>query len=295
MMKKMRKTFILLVMVISSLIIIRLNCNKIYAAEKEYVYDDADLLDEEEENTLNAKCKEASDECEIDISIATTDNANGKTSQKYAEDFILEKNIGYEYDDRFDKSAVLFLVDLDNNETYIATTGMGILCVEDSDIENILDNIYEYIKSDYYKAFDTFVNSTVRVINGNIKDYASEYRDEWETYDGSYEDFQNEYVNKKEPLFHKLRNPLISFVIAVVIGLIAVAVMALNNRAKMTASGDTYMNRNEIKFHINSDRYINTTTTKIKINNDSNGGGGHGGSSHSGSGGHSFGGGGRSL
>ena len=85
MMKKMRKTFILLVMVISSLIIIRLNCNKIYAAEKEYVYDDADLLDEEEENTLNAKCKEASDECEIDISIATTDNANGKTSQKYAE------------------------------------------------------------------------------------------------------------------------------------------------------------------------------------------------------------------
>ncbi|MDY2608554.1 MAG: TPM domain-containing protein, partial [Lachnospiraceae bacterium] len=107
------------------------------STEKIYVDDAAELIPDGEEVKLVEKCKKLSDKCKVDIGIATTNNAGGLSSKQYAQESVLNNNLGYEDDDRFDKSAVLFLVDLDNKETYIVTEGLGILLIEDDDIENI--------------------------------------------------------------------------------------------------------------------------------------------------------------
>ena len=99
------------------------------STEKIYVDDAAELIPDGEEVKLVEKCKKLSDKCKVDIGIATTTNAKGLSSKQYAQESVLNNNLGYEDDDRFDKSAVLFLVDLDNKETYIVTEGLGILLI----------------------------------------------------------------------------------------------------------------------------------------------------------------------
>lgn len=268
--------------------------------EKIYVYDEADLLSEQDEEELNKKCKQASEECEIDVVVVTTDDVKGKSTRRFAEDFIVQKNIGYEDDDRVEKSAVLFLIDLDNGETYIVTTGMGILCIEDEDIETILDQIYLYIRTDYYLACSAFVDKTVDIVDDNMQGYVGEYKDKWVEWSGDYNEFEKKYVEDHENTeIRRLKDPVNCLIISVIIGIVSVSVMALNNRAKMTVNGATYMDRNEMKVNVHDDRYIRTTTTKTRINNSSSGSGHkssshHGGSHHSSSG-RSFGGGGRRL
>lgn len=269
---------------------------------KKYVDDAAELISDSEEAKLVEKCKELSDECKVDIGIATTTDARGLSSKQYAQESVLNNNLGYEDDDRFDKSAVLFLVDLDNRETYIVTEGLGILLIEDNDIENILDDVYVYIDSDlsrtdFYTVCNVFLNSVSQTMIDNYNDYGYDYIDAWEKFDGTYAEFDKKYVNVEHGPFYILRNPIPCLMIALIVAGVAVAFMSYSNKAKMTVTGNTYMNKNEFKMHICSDRYINTTTTKVKRSSDSSSGGGgsHGGSHSSGSGGHSFGGGGRSL
>ncbi len=272
------------------------------STEKKYVDDAAELIPDGEEAQLVEKCKELSDECKVDIGIATTTDARGLSSKQYAQESVLNNNLGYEDDDRFDKSAVLFLVDLDNRETYIVTEGLGILLIEDNDIENILDDVYVYIDSDlsltdFYTVCNVFLNSVSQTMIDNYNDYGYDYIDAWEKFDGTYAEFDKKYVNVEHGPFYILRNPIPCLMIALIVAGVAVAFMSYSNKAKMTVTGNTYMNKNEFKMHICSDRYINTTTTKVKRSSDSSSGGGgsHGGSHSSGSGGHSFGGGGRSL
>lgn len=267
--------------------------------EKTYVFDDADLMSEQDEEELNNKCRQASEECEIDIAVVTTKDAKGKSSQRYAEDFIIQEKIGYENDNRVDKSAVLFLIDLDNSETYIVTTGMGILCIEDDDIEKILDQVYLYIRTDYYLACAAFVDKTVDVIDENMQEYAGDYKEDWEEWSGDYKDFEKKYVDEHDDTeVRRLKDPKNCLIISIIIGAVSVSVMALYNRSKMTVNGATYMDRNEMKVNVHTDRYIRTTTTKTRINSNSSGGrngSSHRGGSHHSRGGHSFGGGGRRL
>lgn len=273
------------------------------STEKIYVDDAAELIPDGEEVKLVEKCKKLSDTCKVDIGIATTTDAKGLSSKQYAQESVLNNNLGYEDDDRFDKSAVLFLVDLDNRETYIVTEGLGILLIEDDDIENILDDVYAYIDSDleltdFYTVCDVFLDSVSDTMLENYNDYGYDYMDDWEKFDGTYAEFEKKYVNVEHGPFYILRNPIPCLMIALIVAGVAVAFMSYSNKARMTVTGNTYMDKNEFRMHICSDRYINTTTTKTRISSESSSGGGggsHGGSHSSGSGGHSFGGGGRSL
>ena len=273
------------------------------STEKKYVDDAAELIPDGEEVKLVEKCKKLSDICKVDIGIATTTDAKGLSSKQYAQESVLNNNLGYEDDDRFDKSAVLFLVDLDNRETYIVTEGLGILLIEDDDIENILDDVYAYIdpdlsRTDFYTVCDVFLDSVSNTMIENYNDYGYDYMDDWEKFDGTYAEFDKKYVNVEHGPFYILINPIPCLMIALIVAGVAVAFMSYSNKARMTVTGNTYMDKNEFRMHICSDRYINTTTTKTRISSESSSGGGggsHGGSHSSGSGGHSFGGGGRSL
>lgn len=280
-----------------------LSVNAVYGAVdngdsgKEYVFDDAGLISELDKEALNLRCKEVSEQLEIDIMVATTYDTNGRSSRDYAEDMIIDKDLGFEEDGRTEKSCVLFLIDLDNSETYIVTSGLGILCVQDEDIEEILNQVYNYIRSDYYLASLAYVDKTENIIEYNMRSYANEYVDDWKQNKYDYDTFEKKYVNIEHNLFYRLRNPVVCLVISVIIALVSVIIMAYNNKAKMTANGNTYMDRNEFKIHVKNDCFTNTTIAKHKISSSSGSsrGGSRGGSHHSGRGGRSFGGGGRKL
>lgn len=305
MVKKLKKSLSLISVLVMFLL---LTINTAYGADadksdKEYVFDDAGLISDFDKEALNLRCKEASEKLEIDIMVATTYDTNGRSARDYGEDLIIDKDLGFEEDGRREKSCVLFLIDLDNSETYIVTSGLGILCITDNDIEEILNQVYNYIRSDYYMACLAYVDKTVDVIEHNMRAYADEYIDKWKENKYDYDTIESKYVNVEHNMFYRLRNPFVCLVISMIIALVSLALMAYNNKAKMTANGNTYMDRNEFKIHVQEDRFTNTTTTKHRISSSSSGsrgrGGSHhssrGGSHHSGRGGRSFGGGGRKL
>lgn len=301
MVKELKKSLSVISIVV---VFVLLAVNTVYGADednsdKEYVFDDAGLISDLDREALNLRCKEASEELEIDIVVATTYDTDGRSARDYGEDLIIDKDLGFEEDGRIEKSCVLFLIDLDNSETYIVTSGLGILCVTDNDIEEILNQVYNYIYSDYYMACLAYVDKTVNVIEHNMRTYADEYIDKWKENKYDYATFEDKYVNVEHNMFYRLRNPFVCLVISMIIALVSVVLMAYNNKAKMTANGNTYMDRNEFKIHVKEDRFINTTTFKHRISSSSgsshHSGRSRGGSHHSGRGGRSFGGGGRKL
>lgn len=270
----------------------------VYAdTNKQYVYDNAGIFSESEIDELTEQCEETSEELEIDIVILTADNTHGKSSMVYSDDFMDENGLGYEDDGRWDKSCVLLFLDFDNQEVYINTTGLGILCVEDDDIEDILDDVFEYIpQKDYRNASVSFISSTRDVVQRNKAEYANEYMDDWENFNGTYEEFYDTYVDQSHNTLYMFRNPLVSFFSAAIVAAVVVAIMASQSKSRMTVDQYTYMDRRNLKVHVATDRYTNTTTKRYKASSSSSGGGGgHGGSFHSSGGGHSHGGGGRHM
>lgn len=264
-------------------------------SDKTYLYDMAGIFDDSQEELLIRECENASEQVEIDFVITTTMDADGKDYVTYADDFMDEKEMGYETDGRWDKSCVMLMLDFDNQQVYIDTTGFAILCVEDDDIEDILDDMWEYVPSkDYYHASTTFIQSTLKVIQNNKKAYADKYLQKWKEFDGTYADFDKKYVNVTHNFFYKFKRPVVSLIYALVISGIVVLIMGCDNKAKMTADRTTYLNRKNMKVHLATDQFLRTTTTKHRISS-SSGGGGHGGSHHSSGGGHSHGGGGRHM
>lgn len=262
--------------------------------QKQYVYDFSGLYSDEETETLTALCREKSQKQKIDFVILATSEAEGKSSMTYSDDFMDENHLGFEDDGRWDKSCVLLLFDFDNKEVYINTTGIAILCIEDDDIENILDEVFEYIpQKDYVQAAKAFINAADKVITSNKKSYAGKYLDEWEDFDGTYEEFDRTYVHVRHNVFYSLKNPVTCVIISLLVAGIVTLILAYSNKARMTANRFTYMNKRDLRIHVANDFFIRTTTRRYKMSSSSGGGGG--GSYHSSGGGHSHGGGGRHM
>ena len=83
------------------------------------VYDEADLLtDSEESKLIDSVTEDYGNALDINIIFVTTDDADGKSTQAYADDYydeLTEKQSEY--------SGILFLIDMDNREITISTAG----------------------------------------------------------------------------------------------------------------------------------------------------------------------------
>ena len=107
--------------------------------EGQFVYDFAELLENEE--ALEAEIAELRERWTIDVVIVTTDDAHGKSSMEYADDFFDYNGFGY---DKPMGDGVLFLIDMDNRQIWISTCGKAIIYFTDSRIDEALDDIIEY-------------------------------------------------------------------------------------------------------------------------------------------------------
>lgn len=130
------------------------------------IFDGADLFNTEERGELNQRLQYISDLYDMDILIVTTEDAQGKNSRNYADDYF--DYGGYGRNESYD--GMLFLIDLDNREIYISTSGRAIEYLNDRDIENILDKVFErgILEGDFHMASSTFIDQTNSILNKKL-------------------------------------------------------------------------------------------------------------------------------
>jgi len=258
--------------------------------EGQKVYDKAGLLTAKQITTLEAKAISIAKEKSVDIIILTTDNADGKTSEAYADDFYDNNAFGYE---REHGTGILLLIDMDNRNAWISTSGEAITYFTDERIELALDSIFEYLpNAQYYESCNVFLDKVTEYM-GNLASDSNVYYDAEGKYhsDGTY-DTQGNY--KEYTAMDRFKqNIWIYILISVAVGAIGAGIMAINSGGRITVSSGTYIDKSSIKVNRTQDQFIRTTVTKRKIETQSSGGGGS--STHTSSGGDTHGGGGRSF
>lgn len=252
------------IVIISLLLLAFLPMGSIFAgADDQKVYDEAGLLTVDEVTNLEELSTTLSAESETDFIILTTNDTEGRTAEKYMEDFYDDNAPGY---DQPDGNTVILAVDMGNRDFYIGGFKKGEEYLDNERVELVLDKVESDMRAgDYYLAFEKFIETS--------HDYMR----------------YNPGVNPTNIFL----NTTFQLIIAVVIGAVIVGIMAFNMGGKVTVNGNTYMDPQDSKILQQRDSYVRESVTKQrKPSNKDKGGSGGGGVS---SGGHSHSGGGRSF
>lgn len=255
------------------------------STKEQKIYDFADLLTSEEEEQLQERSLSVGKQVETDILVVTIDDAEGKSAMAYADDFY--DNGAYGYEQPYG-TGILLLIDMDNREAWISTSGEAIDHFSEARINATLDDVFMYLpEGDYYNSALVFIE--------NVEEYmvslpSSSNKNEYNP--DTYPD-TNFYYDKEESI---LRNPLICLLIGVLVGGVSILIMVSRAKSRMTVGGNTYVEPGS--FHVNSrrDTFLRTSTVTRRIESNNNSGGGFsGGGRHTSSGGRSHGGGGRKF
>lgn len=132
------------------------------------VVDRAELLSDEEEKALLARCEAFTAEHKIEIAIVTVSDLEGKDGEKYADDFYDYNGYGYGKND--DGILVLFKPGADGERVlHITTHGKG----EMNFFATIREEMYSAMKGplaaeDYNGAFNTFLDKAEYTMRPNV-------------------------------------------------------------------------------------------------------------------------------
>lgn len=281
-MKKIKTLMILFVVLLLSY---KFTFTVLASFDDQRIFDFADLLTSEEEEHLKGLSFEIGNQVETDILVVTIDDARGKSAMEYADDFYDEGAYGYE---KPYGTGILLLIDMDNREAWISTSGDAIDHFSEARINATLDEIFLYLpEGDYY--------NSVLVFMENVEQYmaslpSSSNKNEYNP--DAYPDTIF-YYDEEESI---LKNPFICFGIAVAVGAVSILVMVSGAKSRMTVGGRTYVEQGSFRINSRRDTFLRTTTVTRKIETaKSSGGGFSGGGRHTSSGGRSHGGGGRKF
>ncbi len=241
-----------------------LNTPSVIAEEK--VYDFADLFTDEEEQQLYQKITDYINKYNMDLAVVTINTNNKKSPREYADDF-------YDYNDfgiNNTKDGILFLIDMDNRQIYMSTTGYAIKMYNDNRIDSSLDKVYQYMSdNNYYQGVASYI------------DVISEYAES-----GLPSDEDNQMTTGEMLLYSSGISLIITFIIMYVL-------INKNKLARKATTAKQYLDKNDMIINNMGDMLIHTHTDRTKIEHDSSSGGGS--STHTGSSGQSHGGGGHSF
>ena len=248
------------------------------AAEDSKVVDDADLLSYDEEQEIQSMLDEFAEESGWTLFAVTTDDANGMTSEEYADDFV-DQNA-------FEENGVCFLIDMDNREIYMSTTGSAIRILTDHRIDSIMDDSYEYAgDGEYAKCFETMIRETEDSFHEGIES-------------GQYNYDRDTGEISKAPNRLTVWDMLISLIAAAAAGGAVIAVIAGKYRLKFGGWQYDFKSNSRLDLTNKTDRLVNTFRTAHHIQRDSGGGSGSSGArstTHHSSGGGTHGGGGHKF
>ena len=124
------------------------------SAETERLVDQAQLLSEDDKTYLLEQIEATHSEIEADVVVLTTRDTNGLSAREYADDY-------YDQHD-FSEDGFLFLIDMDNRQIYLSTSGKMIRYLTDERINQTLDKAAAYLPNENYReAIDTVLTDAV--------------------------------------------------------------------------------------------------------------------------------------
>ena len=183
------------IVILSLLLVFLFTLNAFSLDDKLRLVDDADLFSAGEEQRLNQKLSEKSEEYGVDFVIAAFDSINGREPQNYISFYFdqMDYGIGEE------KNGVILLFAMQEREYCILSNGdIGSGAISDSDIDYICDKIFPSVKNgQYFEACEIFIDECDYRISGEVNGYP----------------------------FDAAKNLLISLVIGLVIALISTGIM----------------------------------------------------------------------
>ncbi|MEK3885004.1 TPM domain-containing protein [Paenibacillus sp. PL2-23] len=238
--------------------------SSLHAAEsdsrsKQLVFDQADLLDAEQESRLEEQASRYGAERQTDMVIYTTLNEAGADVMKLTQDFYDEQGFGY---DKRHGNAVVVTVDMYHREVYLAGFYKGQEYLDDNRLDRIRSRMTPKLTAgDYEGAFLVYIQTAHRYMG--------------------YEPG----VNPDNIVF----NVWFQAAVAAVIAWLVVWRLTASAGGKVTVHRRTYENASTSGVTGRQDMYVRTTVTKQRIprSNGGAGGGGRGGGGGMTSGGHS--------
>lgn len=131
------------------------------------VYDMADLFTEQQEEELSEQISAQSEEMGMDLAVVTTADAAGYSSRVYADYFYDDNGMGTGQDN----SGALFLIDMDNREIAVSTSGEMWQYLTDERVEQILDAAYGPVsEGNYFESAKAFLSGTEDFYREGIPD-----------------------------------------------------------------------------------------------------------------------------
>ncbi|MGX6961610.1 TPM domain-containing protein [Vagococcus xieshaowenii] len=132
-----------------------------HAANEIKVLDHAGLFTLEEKAKVEQEVKSFIAATNMDAVVLTINNAEGYATRDYAADFY-DYN-GYGIGKHFD--GFIFIIDMDNREFYVVTSGKTHALLSDSRINTILDNAEPYMRNGNYALASQSVINTIEQFN----------------------------------------------------------------------------------------------------------------------------------
>lgn len=244
--------------------------------ETERVFDYADVLTPEEEDSLRELIAEREKQTRCDIVLVTMNESLEDYAKQYdssaygsdwamikADNFYDEYGFGWnKYQESDDGDGVLLLDNWYRESdgkvhTWLSTSGRAMNIYSSEMISNLLDQVYNYIETSPYEAYKAYVNTF-------------------------YEDMTGEIII---PWF-------MVFIIPTIVAILFICVNMSGKEGRKTTKASTYVEGSGANFKVRSDQFIGRTVTQRQIPQSSGSSGG--GGAHVSAGGHSHGGGGHS-
>ena len=227
------------------------------SASSQRVYDMAGLFTPTEKGQLEKSVTEHRESTNLDIVIVTINDAQGKSSRDYADDFYDYNGFGVGED----HSGVLLLIDMDNRMAYMSTTGRAIQIFCDDEIQGITDRVASCLgDGEYAEGAQVFLNEVESEVNPNI-----------------------------------LGMVLVCLIIGAACGAIAVGIVWHRYTRGYKADQYELMKNSDTQLVGREDIFLHKHVTSRTLSSGNGGGGGGGGSTHTSSSGTSHGGGGSSF
>lgn len=221
-----------------------------FTSPQQKVYDNAGILSEQEVETLNRLCLEASTSTKSDFVIVTVNSLEGKTATEYADDFFDYNGFGYE---KIQGTGTVFLIAMQEREVAFSTSGECVALFSDRASDKIIDEVSSQLKNgDYYNGLLAYINLTTQYINNNGR-------------------WNSQIVIDK----------LIQIVTSLAVAAVVLWIMYSGSKSKMSVNGYTYASGHKSYILRQHDVFQRTTTVTRRIDTAPKGGGsgGHVGSS----------------
>ena len=132
-----------------------------YAENSDRVVDNADLLTDAEEASLEEQYTQIAEKYQYDIAVVTTNTLNGKSAQDYADDYYYDNGYGYGES----RDGLMLLVSMEDRDWHITTRGKGEENFSSRDIDDISGAFLSDLSAgNYYEAFRIFGEESGAVI-----------------------------------------------------------------------------------------------------------------------------------